>query len=646
MATRSPFAGRAGITLLHDVAMAAVSFPLSLYLRLGENFWLIAERFFWLGFALFTGLAAVVFALVGPYRNVWRYASMMDLTAILRAVSLTILLFLPLLFFATRLNGFPRSALVINWFVLLFLLGAPRFAYRLLKDRSLAHLFERERAGLSNVLLIGAGDAAELFIREMRRDPASPYRVVGILDENGGRVGRRIQGIEVVGGLAEAEAAIERLRRRALAPQRLIVTEEIPGERLQRLLAVAEANGLSLARLPRLTEFHGGDATARLAVQPIAIEDLLGRPQRVLDRGPVERLVAGRRVLVTGAGGSIGSELSRQIAGLAPARLTLLDHSESLLYAIHAELAAAYPALAIEPQLADLRDGAALDRAVATAAPELVFHAAALKHVPLCEAHPDEAVRTNILGTRNLAAICRARGVQAMVLISTDKAVEPASMLGATKRVAECYCQALDANTASGTRFAVVRFGNVLGSSGSVVPLFQAQLARGGPLTVTDAAVERFFMTVAEAVELVLQASAFAVGGGRRGAILVLEMGRPVKILDLARQVIRLAGKTPGRDVEIRFTGLRPGEKLTERLFGEAERPEPTGLPGILQTAVASGDLAALERELDALEALARAGDTPSIRIALRRLLPDYGAAAGSAPPTSSSQSAAARFPA
>jgi len=644
MATRSPFAGRAGITLLHDVAMAAISFPLSLYLRLGENFWLLAERFFWLGFTLFTGLAAVVFALVGPYRNVWRYASMMDLTAILRAVSLTILLFLPLLFLATRLYGFPRSALVINWFVLLFLLGAPRFAYRLLKDRSLANLFERERAGLSSVLLVGAGDAAELFVREMRRDPASAYRIVGILDENGGRIGRRIQGIEVVGGLADAETAIERLRRGGLAPQRLILTEDLSRERIEALLAIAEANGLSLARLPRLTDFHGGDAAARLALRPIAIEDLLGRPQRVLDRAPVERLVAGRRVLVTGAGGSIGSELCRQIAGLEPALLVLLDHSESLLYAIHAELAAAHPGLVIEPQLCDLRDRPALDRAVEASKPGLVFHAAALKHVPLCEAHPDEAVRTNILGTRNLAAICRAREVEAMVLISTDKAVEPASMLGATKRLAERYCQALDASVAEGTRFAIVRFGNVLGSSGSVVPLFQAQLARGGPLTVTDPAVERFFMTVGEAVELVLQASAFAVGGGRRGAILVLEMGQAVRIVDLARQMIRLAGKTPGREVEIRFTGLRPGEKLTERLFGAAERPEPTGLPDILQTAAAPADLGALERELDGLEALARAGDGDAIRQALRRLLPGY--ATSGAAPGAISPSAAARFPA
>jgi len=642
MATRSPFAGRAGITLLHDVAMAAISFPLSLYLRLGEHFWLLVERFFWLGFTLFTGLAAIVFALVGPYRNVWRYASMMDLTAILRAVSLTILLFLPLLFLATRLYGFPRSALVINWFVLLFLLGAPRFAYRLLKDRSLANLFERERAGLSSVLLVGAGDAAELFIREMRRDPASAYRIVGILDENGGRIGGLIQGIEVVGGLADAEMAIERLRRDGLAPQRLILTEDLPRERIEALLAIAEANGLSLARLPRLTDFHGDDTPSPIALRPIAIEDLLGRPQRVLDRAPVERLVAGRRVLVTGAGGSIGSELCRQIAGLGPVRLVLLDHSESLLYAIHAELAAAHPNLPIEPQLCDIRDRPALDRAVETAKPELVFHAAALKHVPLCEAHPDEAVRTNILGTRNLAAICRARGVAAMVLISTDKAVEPASMLGATKRLAERYCQALDASVGAGTRFAIVRFGNVLGSSGSVVPLFQTQLAQGGPLTVTDPAVERFFMTVAEAVELVLHASAFAVGGGRRGAILVLEMGQAVRIVDLARQMIRLAGKVPGRDVEIRFTGLRPGEKLTERLFGATEEPQPTGLPDILQTAAAPAELAALERELDTLDALAQAGDENAIRQALRRLLPDY-AAAGAAP-AATTPSAAARF--
>ena len=336
------------------------------------------------------------------------------------------------------------------------------------------------------------------------------------------------------------------------------------------LLDKADALGVTLARLPRMTDFRAA-ASGRVELRPIAIEDLLGRPQQVLDRAAMERLIRGRRVLVTGAGGTIGGELARQIAALGPAHLTLLDNTEYALYTIDLEIGERTPDLPRDSVLADVRDRERLRDIVARHAPDLVFHAAALKHVPIVEAHPDEGVLTNAVGTRNVADACRAAGVGAMVLISTDKAVNPATVMGATKRIAESYCQALNLAREAGrdvgpTRFITVRFGNVLGSTGSVVPLFTRQLAQGGPLTVTHPEMTRYFMTVREAVELVLEASALGTAGGPAensggSAIFVLDMGEPVRIMDLAQQMIRLAGLTPGDDIEIRITGLRPGRE-------------------------------------------------------------------------------------
>ncbi|QEX19981.1 polysaccharide biosynthesis protein CapD [Hypericibacter terrae] len=627
MAMRLDLGGRAGIALLHDTIMAAISFPLALYLRLGaQAFPWQTSGYLWLGTAIFTIVAATVFVASGFYRGVWRYASLRDMIEIGRAVAVIMLLFVPALFLFNRLEGLPRSTLVINAFVLLFLLGAPRFAYRIWKDGGLDHLLERSHGGRASVLLIGAGDGAELFLRDMARGTTAPYHVVGLIDPSGQRVGRRIQGVPVAGNLDAAAEVIDRLVAKGDAPQRLIVTDEsLDGAAIARLLELAESKGLTLARLPRLTELKPGARSDRLAVRPIALEDVLGRPRHVLDRAPVERLVAGRRLLVTGAGGSIGAELCRQIAALAPARLTLLDHSESLLHAIATELAAKHPGLALATELCDLRDRGRLERAVGSALPEILFHAAALKHVPVCERHPDEAVLTNVVGTRHLAAAAIKSGAGAMVVISTDKAVQPESVLGATKKLAESYCQALDRSGGPGaTRFVAVRFGNVLGSSGSVVPLFQKQIAEGGPVTVTDAAMTRFFMTTEEAVELVLQASAPALAGEARGKVLVLEMGRPVRILDLARQMIRLSGRQPERDIAIAFTGLRPGEKLTEMLFAPDENPAPTAVAGVLQAEPRAASLHELETGIDRLAAAAREGQAGLLVETLTALVPDY----------------------
>jgi FlaA1/EpsC-like NDP-sugar epimerase len=358
-------------------------------------------------------------------------------------------------------------------------------------------------------------------------------------------------------------------------------------------------------------------------------------------------LIGDRRILVTGAGGTIGSELARQIAALGPARLILVDNSEFLLYAINGDLAERYPELALRPILGDVRDRARIESIIIGEDPQIVFHAAGLKHVPMVEANPIEGVLTNVVGTRNVAEAARAHGVGLVVMISTDKAVNPASVMGATKRLAESFCQALDLAEArrpvqaGGTRFVTVRFGNVLGSTGSVVPLFTRQLAAGGPLTVTHPDVTRFFMTVREAVELVLEASAAqpvpeegAADATARGKIFVLDMGEPVKIVDLARQMIRLAGLRPDRDIEIRFIGLRPGEKLHEALFHAAEAPVPTKNPALRLAAPRTADYAVLARSIDELEEQVRAGHEPRALALLERLVPEYhrgGAGRGAA---------------
>jgi len=626
MSLRRRLAPPPALTLLHDVAMAALSFPLSVWLRVGS--FQSDLPFLGLGTLMFTACAAAVFIFAGMNRGVWRYVSLPDLLEIARAVSLTVLLFLALQFLTTRLEGYPRSAMLINWFVLIILLGAPRFGYRLLRDGNLGQLGQRARPLAVPVLLVGAGDAAEAFIRVTRRDAAAPYAVIGILDRGGGRVGRRIHGVPVLASLSEATEVLERLSTKGKAPQRFVLTDDgVDREGLRELVAIAEARGMTLARLPRMTELHHTDGNQQQTLMPVAVEDLLGRRRQVLDSAPMRELIAGKRILVTGAGGSIGSELARQIAGFAPARLALLDHSEFLLYEIDREIGALQPELARRAVLGDIRNRGRLESVFAEERPELVFHAAALKHVPLAEANPPEAVATNVLGTRQLAEVCLATGVDQMLLISTDKAVAPTSIMGAAKRAAELICQALDRRSAaagSGCRFLAVRFGNVLGSAGSVVPLFQEQLGRGGPLTVTDPQMTRYFMTTREAVELVLQAAALARRQPQPGAVFMLDMGEPVRIVDLARQMIRLAGKQPEVDVKIVFTGKRPGEKLHERLYREEEQPTPAGVSGLLRIDPGALDWPALEPALDTLQAASEGSDLARLRQALTRLVPDY----------------------
>ncbi|HZU91274.1 MAG TPA: nucleoside-diphosphate sugar epimerase/dehydratase [Stellaceae bacterium] len=630
--TAFPTSRRALLAFVHDTAMAALSLIVALYLRLGGDIWHYAPRLMLVYLAVFTLVAAGAFLVTGLYRGIWRYASLPDLFNIARAVTLTIAVFLPAMFVLTRLEALPRSTLLIDWFVLVALLGGPRLCYRLFKDRGLDHVLERARLSPVPVLLISTKDGADTFIREMTRDPRAVYRVVGVLADSPSRVGREIYGVKVLGTIEALESVVLRLDRRGKRPQKLIVAaQNLPGEQIRHLLDRAEALAIPLARLPRLTDFRRQFDRLEQAIEPIALEDLLGRPQAVLDRDGMAALVRGRHILVTGAGGTIGAELSRQIAAYGPRRIILLDHGEFALYAIDLELKERFPDLVRMPLLRDVRARAEIAAVMEAERPEIVFHAAALKHVPLVEANPIAGLLTNIVGSRNVAEAARAYGAALVVMISSDKAVNPASVMGATKRLAEAYCQALDLAEArrasSGTRFVTVRFGNVLGSTGSVVPLFQRQLAAGGPLTVTHPEASRFFMTVREAVELVLQAATLSPAGEAseaRGKIFVLDMGEPVRIVDLATQMIRLAGRRPGHDIGIEFIGLRPGEKLHEELFHAAEPLLPTVHPAIRLAAPRTADYALLARRIDELEDLARAGDEQRALALLARLVPEY----------------------
>lgn len=624
------------LVLLHDLLAAPASFTVALILRTGGDSFEHYISLLPLWLCLFTIIAAVSFHSFGMYRGIWRYASILDLTSILKATTVAVLVFTAALAIITRFEGLPRSVPIIHWLLLTFMLAGPRLAYRLFKDNRLRRLTAGQSASRVPVLLLGASDAAELFIRAVHGNRHAPYRVVAILDDHGRRAGREIHGVPVIEGAAKLATVLQRLARRGERPQRLILTDPRTvgsSVSMARLIEAAEAAGLSVSRLPSLTALKDATNERRFDLFPIALEDLLNRPQAPLNFAAMRQLVSGRRVLVTGAGGTIGSELTRQIAAFEPADLVLVEAGEHNLYMIDLEIRQACPALPCRPVLCDVRDRARVDTVWAEHRPDLVFHAAALKHVPMVEHNPGEGVLTNALGSRNVADATKAAGALAMVQISTDKAVNPSSVMGAAKRLAEFYCQALDTESdgggSDGTRFITVRFGNVLGSNGSVVPLFQRQISQGGPLTVTHPDIRRYFMTVREAVGLVLHASAHAVRHPEeRGTVLVLDMGEPIKIMDIARQVIRLSGLKPDEDVKIAITGLRPGEKLFEELFDVRERPVPVAAAGLLGAVSPSVNRRMLERAFDELETAVRRADMAFLRRLLSQFVPGYPFAA------------------
>lgn len=617
---------RSGLPALHDVLMAACSFPLAFYLRWGIDFLRHTSGYLATAWPLFI-LSFAIFALsFRLHRTVWRYVSLREARTLALVCGLTIVTFYLGWFAATRLEMVPRSIPLLHGMVLLFLLAAPRLLYRALFEAAADRATQRSGQAIP-VLLIGAGDHAEQFLRALQRTPGASYRVVGIVAHQASQKGRQMHGVTVYGTLDEIERVAQKLERKGERPQRLLLSEDyLDNETVTHLLDVSDRLAIRLARLPGLTDFREEMATT-LPIRPVQIEDLLGRAQNVHDRAGMQRMIAGRPVLVTGAGGSIGAELCRQIARLGPSRLILYDHSEYLLYEIDRELGSTFPGVPRSATLGDVRDAAHLRRVCAQYRPALVLHAAAIKHVPLAEDHVVETARTNVFGTRHALEAAMAGGAEDFVLISTDKAVNPANVMGACKRLAERVCRAV-AGEGDSLRITTVRFGNVLGSRGSVVPLFQQQLQSGGPLTVTHPDMERYFMTIREAVELVLQAAALHRDEGDRDSrVYVLDMGKPVKIADLARQMIRLAGLKPGQDIQIAYTGLRPGEKMYEELFYNAEELSATAHTSIRLAAQADPLPAEFPTLLSRLHAACEAGDDAAALDILKALVPEYRSA-------------------
>jgi O-antigen biosynthesis protein WbqV len=619
---RLPRFNRHMLAFVHDTVVAAASYLLALYLRLGDDIMHLSLGQILAGTAVFTVTCAVVFWFSKLYRGIWAFSSLTDLKQILKAVTIAVLTFTLAAFFLMRLDGVPRTVPFIVWFILMAGMGGARLLLRLSRERRLNVLWERSGGGRVNILLFGAGDEADLFIRAVSSNPQAPFKIVGIIGENDKRVGRRVHGIEVLGTADELPDIIESLRNHGCAPSRLVMNAAVTTSLLDKCTEL----GMTLARLPAMTELQDNSQTGTaFREQPLALEDLLGRPETKLNRTAINDLIKGQKVIVTGAGGSIGSELVRQIADLSPALLILIEFCEFNLYKIEMEVRETYPLLNTRAYIADVRDMARLTQIFRDEKPDLVFHAAAIKHVPLSESNVREAILTNVVGTRIVADCAAKASVKAMVMISTDKAVNPTNVMGATKRLAEMYIQALDLLSPS-SRFVTVRFGNVLGSTGSVVPRFQEQIAKGGPITVTHPDITRYFMTIREAVELVLQASALGIEpGDQRGKVMVLDMGHPVKIADLARQMIRLAGYKPDEDIHITYTGLRPGEKMYEELFDSQEELIPSAADGVRLAKTPTLELPQLQQSLNSFATLLQAGMTEAAATArLEELVPTF----------------------
>ncbi|WP_164829432.1 polysaccharide biosynthesis protein [Sinorhizobium meliloti] len=625
---------------LTDLASVGVALAMALLLRYGVEELSArpetASVLLWSG-AQYLTICALVFPLSGLYSRNWKYGSVSDLFIILRAVLLTSLLLVSLLFFSTRLTDIPRTVVPMQSLLLIAFLAAARLSFRAEELALRRPVFKSGRSRDAQddnripLLLIGASDAADLYLRALARDPNATYTPVACLDRSEDQTGMSLRGVPIAGRIQDFERVVAELQQQGKQPRHIVFTEAPAAfgeEASDGLLRSAERLGIAVSRLSQMTELKRAKGDNPYELRSIELTDLLERPQAALDREAIGRLVRGRRVLITGAGGSIGSELTAQVAACEPAEIVLIDNTEYNLYAIDMTLTESFPELPRWSYLCSVRRSQRVEEIFERHRPELVFHAAALKHVPMVQMNPCEGVLTNVVGTMNVANAAKKYGTLAMVQVSTDKVVNSTSVMGATKRLAELYCQALDLNgleTGLGPRFMTVRFGNVLGSSGSLIPLFKRQLARGGPLTVTDANMTRFFMTIREAVELTLQASAYGFEKQLgQGEIFVLDMGEPIKIIDIARRMIRLAGFTPDQEIEIKIIGCRPGEKLFEELFDETDKRTSSPVPGVLGAVPEPIPLPTLRDAFARLQRHSERGNEAGVVAVMRELLPRY----------------------
>lgn len=595
--------------VLHDLSMVLLAWFGAKALRLSivDQSDLLLWSFAELGIVIV--VQGLVLFWTGLYRGLWRFASLPDLLNILRAAVLGSLAIGLCLFLYDRMTNVPRSVLLAYPVLLVPLLGAPRLIYRFWKD---SRLDLSERGQRRRVLVLGAGRAGEMLVRDLLRE--GQYLPVGFLDDNRRLRGARVHGIPVLGNMDQLGV----LAREVAAEMLLIAMPSADSAQMRRVVEQCEASELAFRTVPRLQDVVSGKATFN-ELKEVAIDDLLGREPVQLDWTAIRQGLSGKRVLITGGGGSIGSELCRQVARLGASALCVYEQSEYNLYQIHRELQSEFREMELEPVIGDVTDRVACERVLESFRPDLVFHAAAYKHVPLLQRQLRETFRNNVLGTQTLALACDRAKVQTFVLISTDKAVNPANLMGASKRIAELFCQNFARH--SSTKFLTVRFGNVLDSAGSVVPLFREQIRNGGPVTVTHPEITRYFMTIPEACQLILQAAVL----GQGGEIYALDMGEPIQIRYLAEQMIRLANKLPDQDIQIVYTGLRDGEKLFEELFHEHEAYEETSHQKIFLAQHREVDFERLQQLLVQAAHAVRAFDEDKVRTILCELVPEFG---------------------
>lgn len=600
------------ITLFYDAGVAALSFWGALMLRYDGNIPSEAESLLYYGasYALF---CMSIFYLMSLHRNIWRYTSTRDLIHLGYAVGTTIVVTTGLIFLLTRLEHFPRSALVILFLLHVALSAAPRILMRVIHDRPFKHGLPKLTSNIKNVLLIDAGDAADIFIRECNRQHPKQYNICGILDDDKNKQGRSIHGIPVLGSVVNLAKIIDGHANTRTPIHTLVITDERPAG-MSGFLDVAHSRKIAVKRLPNISQLEEGEKLTNL--KPVSIEDLLGRDSIQTDMTAINNLVQNKVVFVTGAGGSIGSEICRQIAGRSPKTLIMADNSELALYQIDLEMTNTHKNMPQKKLLLDVKNSHDLKEAFASFKPDVIFHAAAYKHVPIVEDNPISGIENNLFGTANVADAAMANNIPQMVIISTDKAVNPTNVMGATKRAAEIYCQNLEGPT----KITTVRFGNVLGSTGSVVPLFSKQIRNGGPITVTHKDVTRYFMTIPEAVQLVLQASTL----GKSQEILMLDMGKPVRIWDMAEEMVRLSGLRPHEDIEIVEVGLRPGEKMFEELNYNEESMSTTEVDQVFLMNSTEINSQEIKEKFKALQKACVDKDNFQAVAELKSLVPEY----------------------
>jgi FlaA1/EpsC-like NDP-sugar epimerase len=612
---------RRAFVLLLDICFIVFSYTLAILLHNDFVLSALSARDTLNALPLLITVKILVFVTSNLYRSIWKYASLHDLIEIFKTVSIaSICSSLVLVFFE---QGFhlSRVVVVLDWGILLALVSCSRVLWRLYQERYhrgagfpvMGKDDDPQNELKRRTLIVGAGDAGNMLLREIFKQPDTPYRIIGFLDDDRNKQGMRMHGVPVLGTTDQLQEMVET----HCIDKVIIATPSAGAKFIRGLVETCQSSGVRFKIIPCLNEIINGEVSVS-HLRDVEIEDLLGRDPVRLDESAISSYLRGMRVLVSGAAGSIGSEICRQVGNFKPSMLILLESAETPLYAVEKELAASYPDIPIVPIIVDVRNRSRVESLFATFEPEVVFHAAAYKHVPMMEYNPCEAITNNCGGTRVLADVADASGVKNFVMISTDKAVNPTNVMGASKRVAELYVQSLAVTSA--TRFTTVRFGNVLGSNGSVIPLFKEQIRNGGPITVTDERVIRYFMTIPEATQLVLQAGCLGMGGD----IFVLDMGEPVRILDLAIQLIRLSGLVPYEDIDISITGLRPGEKLYEELLISGEGVMPTAHEKIRVLCSIAIDREAVMTSYGKLMNAAAINDISVLMTTLKQMLPEF----------------------